>query len=64
MIRILDCIIKESNLNQFVCKQKGTGHTTITSQVKDQAARHGLLIKVRDLGITQISVNCIDTEKV
>lgn len=32
------------------------GVTTITGEVADQAALHGLLIKVRDLSLTLISV--------
>jgi hypothetical protein len=37
-----------------------TGETLITGTVVDQAALHGLLKKVRDLGIPLISVNCSD----
>lgn len=33
------------------------GHTLLTGLVVDQAALHGLLRKVRDLGIPLISVN-------
>jgi hypothetical protein len=36
------------------------GTTTLRGPVPDQAALHGLLIKVRDLGITLISVRAID----
>ena len=32
------------------------GNTVITGQVVDQAALHGLLKKVRDLGLTLVSV--------
>jgi hypothetical protein len=35
--------------------------TTLRGLVPDQAALHGLLAKVRDLGITLISVEVIDT---
>jgi hypothetical protein len=34
--------------------------TVITGLVADQPALHGLLIKVRDLGLRLISVNCIE----
>jgi hypothetical protein len=37
------------------------GTTTLRGLVTDQAALHGLLAKVRDLGITLISVEAIDT---
>ena len=36
------------------------GTTTLRGPVPDQAALHGLLIKVRDLGVTLISVRAID----
>lgn len=35
------------------------GHTLLTGPVADQAALHGLLRRVRDLGIPLISVNRI-----
>lgn len=37
------------------------GTTTLHALVPDQAALHGLLTKVRDLGATLISVEVIDT---
>ena len=36
------------------------GDTLLTGQVIDQAALHGLLKKVRDLGMPLVSVNCVD----
>lgn len=36
------------------------GETLLTGPVADQAALHGLLRKVRDLGIPLVSVVCID----
>lgn len=35
---------------------KSNGDTLLTGQVVDQAALHGLLKKVRDLGLTLVSV--------
>ena len=36
-----------------------SGHTLLTGPVVDQAALHGLLKKVRDLGLPLLSVNCL-----
>jgi GTPase len=36
------------------------GTTTLRSAVADQAALHGLLAKVRDLGVTLISLTSLD----
>ena len=36
------------------------GTTSLTGVVSDQAALHGLLTKIRDLGVTLISVAIID----
>jgi len=36
------------------------GTTSLTGVVSDQAELHGLLMKVRDLGVTLISVAVID----
>jgi hypothetical protein len=40
-----------------------SGHTTIAGPVADQAALHGLLAKVRDLGLPLLSVRRIDPEQ-
>jgi hypothetical protein len=37
-----------------------SGQTVLTGPVADQAALHGLLVKVRDLGLPLISVRRID----
>lgn len=39
---------------------EGHGHTLLTGLLADQAALHGLLKKVRDLGMTLVSINRID----
>ena len=37
----------------------GDGETVLTGPVVDQAALHGVLKKIRDLGLPLLSVNCI-----
>jgi len=39
---------------------EGDGTTTIRARAVDQAALHGLLDKIRDLGLTLISVAALD----
>jgi hypothetical protein len=39
------------------------GDTLLTGPVADQAALHGLLKKVRDLGMTLVSVNPVSPDK-
>ena len=38
---------------------ENNGDTLLTGPVVDQAALHGLLRKVRDLGLPLLSVNCL-----
>jgi hypothetical protein len=40
--------------------QESDGTTSLSGVVSDQAELHGLLVKVRDLGVTLISVEVID----
>ena len=35
------------------------GHTLLTGPVADQAALHGILKKVRDLGLPLLAVHCV-----
>lgn len=44
-----------------VIRWEEDGNTLLLCQVTDQAALHGLLKKVRDLGMTLISVNYINS---
>jgi len=43
--------------------QEADGDTLLTGPVVDQAALHGLLKKVRDLGMSLVSVNRVQTEQ-
>jgi hypothetical protein len=38
------------------------GTTVLRGPVADQAALHGLLQKVRDIGLPLVSVNCVELE--
>ena len=40
-----------------------SGQTTIAGPVTDQAALHGLLAKIRDLGLPLISVRRLDPDR-
>lgn len=40
--------------------QEDDGTTSLTGAVSDQAMLHGLLTKIRDLGVTLISVEIVD----
>lgn len=43
----------------FTVTQQGDGETLLTGPVADQAALHGLLSKVRDLGLPLLSIQQI-----
>jgi hypothetical protein len=47
----------------FTLSNESDGTTTLTGHVVDQAALHGLLRRVSDLGVTLISVNSIGTTR-
>jgi len=38
------------------------GNTILTGRVADQSALHGVLIKIRNLNLPIVSVNCVDPE--
>jgi hypothetical protein len=46
--------------NGMMIEQLSGGDTTLSGYVIDQAALHGLLAKIRDLGLTLVSVRCLD----
>jgi hypothetical protein len=43
--------------------REASGETRLTGPVVDQTALHGLLRKVRDLGLPLISVNCSEPDR-
>jgi hypothetical protein len=38
------------------------GETLLAGPIRDQAALHGILAKIRDLGLPLLSVICVDCE--
>lgn len=47
-----------SNMEESYEQENGATVTTITGIVRDQAALHGLLERIRDLNLTLLSVAC------
>jgi hypothetical protein len=47
----------------FVLSYLEDGTTLLVGPVRDQAALHGLLSRVRDLGLTLLAVTCIGAEQ-
>ncbi|TFC31687.1 hypothetical protein E3O53_01475 [Cryobacterium sp. TMT2-18-3] len=47
----------------FTLTGTGDGTTVLTGSVIDQAALHGLLRRVSDLGVTLISVNALGSRQ-
>jgi len=46
----------------FVITPLDCGETVLAGQVVDQSALHGLLNKIRDIGLTLLALNRVDTE--
>jgi hypothetical protein len=44
-------------------KHTGDGQTILSGDVVDQSALHGLLVKIRNLNLTLISVQKIETDE-
>lgn len=47
----------------FVVTYESDDKTTLSGEIVDQAALHGLLKRIRDLGLPLISVNCLNTDE-
>jgi hypothetical protein len=50
-------------LNDLSITHEEDGVTRLVGPLADQAALHGLLIKIRDLGLPLLSVNCISADQ-
>lgn len=40
-----------------------SGETILTGPIVDQTALHGVLIKIRDLGLPLLKLSCIESER-
>lgn len=49
-------------LGGFTVTSEEDGTTVLTGPVVDQPALHGLLIRIRDLGLSLLSVNRVEVE--
>lgn len=49
--------------DEFTVTRAESGETLLAGSIPDQSALHGLLAKIRDLNLTLISVNQIETKK-
>lgn len=49
-------------LGGLALERTGAGETILTGTIADQAALHGLLNKIRDLGLTLLSIERLDGE--
>ena len=50
-------------LNDLSITHEEDGVTRLVGPLAEQAALHGLLIKIRDLGLPLLSVNCISADQ-
>ena len=50
-------------IDGFVFTHERDGTTTLTGEIIDQAALHGLLKRIRDLGLTLISINRLTADE-
>lgn len=48
--------------SNFTITPEANDHTTLTGPVTDQATLHGVISRIRDLGLTLIAVERIDPE--
>ena len=47
----------------FILTYESDGTTRLSGEIVDQAALHGLLKRIRDLGLPLISINRLNTEE-
>ena len=49
--------------DRFTITPKANGETLLTGSVADQCALHGLLAKIRDLGLPLLSIERMETKE-
>ena len=59
---ILDSTRWATWFDNFAMTPEANGDTTLTGEVADQAALHGLINRVRDLGLTLLAVERSEAE--
>jgi len=47
----------------WTISKENDGNTLLTGPVTDQSALHGVLIKIRNLNLPIVSVNCVEPDK-
>ena len=63
-IKVKGCLDKKwSEWFECMAISHRGGETILTGQVADQAALHGLLIRIRDLNLTLLSVERIEPDQ-
>jgi hypothetical protein len=54
---------RECWFGHMTIEQEATGETLITGPIVDEAALHGTLTKIRDLGLTLLSITRIEPDR-
>ena len=64
-IRLKECLDNRwsNRFEGFALSHQGDGSTLLVGPVHDQAALHGVLMKVRDLGLTLLAVVRVEPEQ-
>lgn len=62
-ITLKECLDKKwSEWFEGMTISSDCGKTILTGQVADQASLHGLFVRIRDLNLTLLSVECLQSD--